>query len=69
VKIYNARLVTRISTGVDARLRQLALLRRQRINKTLDDLLDRTLPTSDELTGQMARLGHDDSREADDDGR
>jgi hypothetical protein len=69
VKIYNARLATRISTGVDARLRQLALLRRQRINKTLDDLLDRTLPTSDELTGQMARLGRDDSRETGDDGR
>jgi hypothetical protein len=63
MKTYNARLATRITAGVDARLRQLALLRRQRINRTLDELLDQTLPTSAELTGQLARLGDDDSRE------
>jgi hypothetical protein len=63
MKTYNARLATRITAGVDARLRQLALLHRQRINRTLDELLDQTLPTSAELTGQLARLGDDDSRE------
>lgn len=64
MKTYNARLATRITAGVDARLRQLALLRRQRINRTLDELLDRTLPTSAELIGQLAQLGDDDGREA-----
>jgi hypothetical protein len=64
MKTYNARLATRITFGVDARLRQLALLRRQRINRTLDELLDQTLPTSAELTGQLAQLGDDDGREA-----
>ena len=57
MKNYHARLATRITVGVDARLRQLALLRRQRINRTLDDLLDQALPSSRELTGRLALLG------------
>lgn len=65
MKNYNARLATRITAGVDARLRQLALVRRQRINRTLDDLLDRALPSTEELTSRLARLGDEDGEAAD----
>jgi hypothetical protein len=59
VKTYSARLATRLSAGVDARLRQLALIRRQRINRLLDELLDAALPPAAELTAWMAGLGDD----------
>ena len=39
-KTYNARLATRLTSSVDTRLRQLALLRRCRISHLLDDVLD-----------------------------
>lgn len=54
-KTYSARLATRITTSVDIRLRQLALLQRRRISHLLDDLLDAALPTSEDLAAQFAR--------------
>jgi hypothetical protein len=68
VKIYNARLATRLSASVDARLRQLALIRRQRINRLLDDLLDAALPPAAALTAQLSGLGqeHDQAGDGDD---
>ncbi len=55
-KSYNARLATRITAGVDSRLRQLALLRRRRISHLLDDILDTALPTTEDLAAQFTRL-------------
>lgn len=52
----NARLNTWISPGVDERLRLLALLRRQRLGRTLTHLLDQVLPSADELTAQMREV-------------
>ena len=54
-KTYDARLATRITTSVDSRLRQLALLRRRRISHLLDELLDAVLPTGQDLAAQFAR--------------
>jgi hypothetical protein len=42
-KTYNARLATRLTSSVDTRLRQLALLRRWRISHLLDEVLDQAL--------------------------
>jgi hypothetical protein len=55
-KTYNARLATRITTSVDARLRQLALLSRRRISHVLDEVLDSALPTAEDLSTQLARV-------------
>jgi hypothetical protein len=55
-KTYDTRLGTRITASVDARLRQLALVRRQRLSHLLDDVLDGALPTAEDLTTQLARL-------------
>ena len=55
-KIYSARLGTRITANVDARLRQLALIRRRRLSHLLDDVLDDALPTAEDLTAQLGRL-------------
>jgi type IV secretion system protein VirD4 len=57
---YSARLATRITPGVDARLRQLALVRRRRISHVLDEVLDAALPTAADLITQMAALGRDE---------
>jgi hypothetical protein len=65
VTTYRARLATRLTTEADARLRQLALIRRQRINRVLD-LLDAALPTAAELAAQMAGLGSDQADDGDD---
>ena len=54
-KAYTARLATRVTTSVDTRLRQLALLRRRRISHVLDDVLDAALPSAEELSAQLAR--------------
>jgi hypothetical protein len=54
-KFYTARLATRVTTGVDTRLRQLALLRRRRISHVLDDVLDAALPSAEDLSAQLAR--------------
>jgi hypothetical protein len=50
---YDTRLATRVSSGVDQRLRQLALARRQRLCHVLDDLLDQALPTRAELAADL----------------
>jgi hypothetical protein len=63
-KTYSARLATRITPGVDARLRQLALVRRRRINHVLDEVLDAALPKAADLITEMASLGRDE-QEAD----
>jgi len=55
-KTYNARLGTRITEGVDARLRQLALIRRRRLSRVLDDVLDAAMPPAADLTAQLRRL-------------
>ncbi len=55
-KVYDARLATRITTSVDTRLRQLALVSRRRISHVLDDVLDAALPTTDDLTARFTRL-------------
>lgn len=55
-KTYDARLGTRITASVDARLRQLALVRRRRLSHVLDEVLDAALPTAEDLTAQLARL-------------
>jgi len=58
-KQYTARLATRVTTSVDTRLRQLALLHRRRISHVLDDVLDSALPTAQDLAAQLARLASD----------
>ena len=55
-KTYDTRLGTRITASVDARLRQLALVRRKRLSHVLDDVLDAALPTAQDLTAHLARL-------------
>ena len=61
-KTYNARLAIRLTSSVDSRLRQFALLRRRRISHLLDEVLDQALPTTQDLAGQFARLA-DTTRE------
>jgi uncharacterized protein (DUF1778 family) len=58
-KQYTARLATRVTTSVDTRLRQVALLSRRRISHVLDDVLDSALPTAQDLAAQVTRLAHD----------
>jgi hypothetical protein len=55
-KTYDARLATRITASVDARLRQLALAARRPISHVLDDVLDAALPGSDELADRLRQL-------------
>jgi hypothetical protein len=54
-KSYTARLATRVTTSVDTRLRQLALLSRRRISHVLDDVLDAALPSAEDLSAQLVR--------------
>ncbi|HUZ51252.1 MAG TPA: hypothetical protein VMU94_01830 [Streptosporangiaceae bacterium] len=65
-KHYTARLATRLTTSVDTRLRQLALLHRRRISHVLDDVLDSALPTTGDLAAQLARLASDSQDTTDD---
>jgi hypothetical protein len=58
-KQCSVRLATRVTTSVDSRLRQLALLRRRRISHVLDDVLDSAPPSAQELAAQVARLASD----------
>jgi hypothetical protein len=52
---YDVRLATRITTGVDRRLRMLALAKSQPLSHVLVSLLDQVLPPADELA---SLLGH-----------
>jgi hypothetical protein len=54
-KSYTARLATRVTTSVDIRLRQLALLSRRCVSHVLDDVLDAALPSAEDLSAQLAR--------------
>ena len=54
-KAYTARLATRVTTSVDTRLRQLALVSRRRISHVLDDVLDAALPSAEDLSAQLTR--------------
>jgi predicted HicB family RNase H-like nuclease len=49
----DVRLATRITGGVDRRLRLAALVRRMPLNQFLDRLLDQALPPVGELAGQI----------------
>jgi len=50
---YDARLGTRLSEPVARRLRLLAMVRQQPLNRVLSDLLDEHLPSLAELTEQL----------------
>ena len=54
----DARLATRISQDVDTRLRLLALTRRVRLCRLLDQLLDQALPSAAELAAEMRGGDH-----------
>jgi hypothetical protein len=60
---YDVPLATKITTSVDRRLRMLALLQRQPLNSVLTGLLDKALPSADELAA-LLRDGQNDSHEA-----
>ena len=62
-KQYTARLAARVTTSVDTRLRQLALLSRRRVSHVLDDVLDSALPTARDLAAQLAELAGDSHSE------
>ena len=49
----DVRLATRISGGVDRRLRAAALVRKMPLSRLLDDLLDQALPPVGELAEQI----------------
>jgi hypothetical protein len=57
---YDVRLATRITTGVDRRLRMLALVKSQPLSHVLVGLLDKALPPADELASLLG-----DSRRTD----
>jgi hypothetical protein len=59
--VGNVRIATRISPGVDLRLRQLALIRRQRLGHVLDELLDQALPQPAELAARLAEGATDEN--------
>lgn len=58
--LYDTRLATWISAGVDHRLRLLALLKRQRLSQLITDLLDQALPPVDELAAQLREVPRND---------
>lgn len=51
---YDVRLATRITSTVDRRLRMLALAKSQPLSHVLVGLLDKALPSADELASQLA---------------
>lgn len=55
-EMQTARLAADIAADVDARLRLLALVRGQRrIGRLLTDVLDKALPSAEELTAQLSQ--------------
>lgn len=50
---YDSRLGTRLADPVARRLRLLAMVRQQPLNRVLSDLLDECLPSLAELTAQL----------------
>lgn len=59
---YDVRLATRITTSVDRRLRMLALAKSQPLNHVLVGLLDKALPSTDELASLLGG-GHGQASE------
>lgn len=57
---YTARLGTRVTEDVSARLRFAAVLERLPLSHLLTGLLDRSLPSAEELAAQVARKGAGD---------
>lgn len=54
-EMQTARLAADIAASVDARLRLLALVKGQRrIGRLLTDVLDKALPSAEELTAQLS---------------
>ena len=51
------RLVAQLSPDVKIRLRMLATLRGKTVGRVLNELLDRELPTPDQLAAQMQQMG------------
>jgi len=61
--LQTARLAADIDAAVDARLRLLALVKRQRrIGRLLSDVLDEALPSAEELTAQLQGGARHDAR-------
>ena len=56
----SVQLTVRISLPVDARLRQTAAMRRQRLGEVVDEILDGGLPGSADIAAQITRLARDD---------
>lgn len=55
-EMQTARLAADIAASVDARLRLLALVKGQRrIGRLLTDVLDKALPSAEELTAQLSQ--------------
>ena len=59
--VLDARLATRISEGVDRRLRLAALVQRMPLGLCLDRVLDQALPPVDQLADQIRGVTRDDS--------
>lgn len=51
------RLATRIDADADRRLRMLALAERQPLSRLLSALIDRAVPSADELAGRLGDGG------------
>jgi hypothetical protein len=60
---YDVTLATRITASVDRRLRMLALIRRQPLNSVIVGLLDKALPSAEELAA-LLRDGQSADHEA-----
>lgn len=50
----DVRIDARISSTVDRRLRMLAIVEKQPLNRLLSNLLDERLPSADELAARLA---------------
>jgi hypothetical protein len=61
---YDVRLATRITNGVDRRLRMLALARSQPLSHVLVSLLDQVLPPADELAALLGNSQPDAAEHA-----
>jgi hypothetical protein len=53
---YDKRLVAKTTTGVDRRLRLLALLQQRTLSDVITTELDKALPPADELLGLLGQL-------------
>lgn len=56
-RLADVRLATRLSPGVDRRLRMLALAERRPLSRVLTELLDEALPAADSLAARLRESG------------